>query len=202
MTDKDDRKWSTLVKNNRAGLRSLREDHLDILDSLTSKHGDRNNNCDEKNTPDDNIKERINAVGDSLQLLEVGIADSGLMLSLAEYFDNFEAERGLARLEMQRVKDENDWLRDELENTERRLHEALASLTQLEEEKLQYNFTNEVTFKKLFNSMYKELKVPFNSSTQKVKFKSDCSIFFKDADPGERLGIETCYSIKDTCWTL
>ena len=162
MTDKDDRKWSTLVKNNRAGLRSLREDHLDILDSLTSKHGDRNNNCDEKNTPDDNIKERINAVGDSLQLLEVGIADSGLMLSLAEYFDNFEAERGLARLEMQRVKDENDWLRDELENTERRLHEALASLTQLEEEKLQYNFTNEVKTKQSISILQSKQQVKFD----------------------------------------
>ena len=194
MSDKDDRKWSTLVKNNRAGLRSLREDHLDILDSLTTKHGDKNNNCDEKNGPDDNIKERINAVGDSLQLLEVGIADSGLMLSLAEYFDTFEAERGLARLEMKRVKDENDWLRDELENTERRLHEALASLTQLEEEKLQYNFTNEVKTKQSL-SILQNNELNWTTNVTAV-------FFFIDADPGERLGIETCYSIKDTCWTL
>ena len=144
MADKDDKKLSTLVKNNRAGLRALKEDHLNILDSLTNKHGDRNNNCDEKNTPDDNIKERINAVGDSLQLLEDGIADSGLILSLAQYFETFESERSITKLEMKRVKDENDWLRDELENTERRLHEALSTLAELEEEKHQYNFTNEV----------------------------------------------------------
>ena len=144
MTNKDDKTLSTLVKNNRAGLRALKEDHLNILDSLTSKHGDRNNNCDEKNTPDDNIKERINAVGDSLQLLEDGIADSGLILSLAQYFETFESERSITKLEMKRVKDENDWLRDELESTERRLHEALSTLAELEEEKHQYNFTNEV----------------------------------------------------------
>ena len=144
MTNKDDKKLSTLVKNNRAGLRALREDHLNILDCLSSKHGDKNNNCDKKNTPDENIKERISAVADSLQLLDNGLADTGLLLSLSDYFETFEAERCVTRLEMKRVKDENDWLREELESTERRLHEALSRLTGLEEEKRQVKFTNEV----------------------------------------------------------
>ena len=144
MTNKDDKKLSTLVKNNRAGLRALREDHLNILDCLSSKHGDKNNNCDKKNTPDKNIKERISAVADSLQLLDSGLADTGLLLSLSDYFETFEAERCVTRLEMKRVKDENDWLREELESTERRLHEALSRLTGLEEEKRQVKFTNEV----------------------------------------------------------
>ena len=145
MTNKDDKTLSTLVKNNRAGLRALREDHLDILDCLTSKHhGDRNNNCDKKMTPDEDIKERVSAVASSLQLIDTGLADTELMLSLSHYFESFEAERCVTRLEMKRVKDENDWLRDELESTERRLHEALSRLTDLEEEKRKVNFTNEV----------------------------------------------------------
>ena len=141
---RDVSKISSLVINNRAGLRALKEEHLNILDCLANNHEDSNNNCDKKNTPDENIKERINAVGESLRLLEIGIADSGLMLSLAQYIETFEAERGVTKLEMRRVKDENDWLRDELENTEQRLHQALARLTQLEEEKSQVNFANEV----------------------------------------------------------
>ena len=146
MTNKDDKTLSTLVKNNRAGLRALREDHLDILDCLTSKHhGDRNNNCDKKMTPsDEDIKERVSVVAASMQLIDTGLADTELMLSLSHYFESFEAERCVTRLEMKRVKDENDWLRDELESTERRLHEALSRLTDLEEEKRKVNFTNEV----------------------------------------------------------
>ena len=141
----DNKNISTMVKNNRAGLRALRDDHLDILDNLTSQHEDNNNTSDKKNTPPDgSIKERINAVSESLQLLEVGIAESGVILSLAQHFDTLEAERCITKLEMKRVKDENDWLRDELEDTERRLHDAMSRLTQLEEEKTQWTFTNEV----------------------------------------------------------
>jgi len=138
---KDDNNIKSLVLHNRAGLKSLRDDHVNILDKLTSKHAQNNNS---NGTSDNNIKERINAVSDSLQLLDVGIAESGIMVSLAQHFDTLEAERCIMKLEMKRVKDENDWLRDELEDTERRLHDALSRLTELEDEKTQWEFTNEL----------------------------------------------------------
>jgi len=138
---KDDNNIKSLVLHNRAGLKSLRDDHVNILDKLTSKHVKNNTN---NATSDNNIKERINAVSDSLQLLEVGIAESGIMVSLAQHFDTLETERCITKLEIKRVKDENDWLRDELEDTERRLHDALSRLTELEDEKTQWEFTNEL----------------------------------------------------------
>ena len=55
-----------------------------------------------------------------------------------------EADKIQMKLEMKRVKDENDWLRDELEETEKKLHEALGRITYLEEEKKSNDFLSEV----------------------------------------------------------
>ena len=55
-----------------------------------------------------------------------------------------EADKIQMKLEMKRVKDENDWLRDELEETEKKLHEALGRITHLEEEKKSNDFLSEV----------------------------------------------------------
>ena len=83
----------TLVRNNRAGLKTLRDDHVEILDNITSD-----------NTDNDDIAERISAVTESLQMLEVGVAESGVMLSLAAHFDMIESERSITKMEMRRVK--------------------------------------------------------------------------------------------------
>ena len=88
----------TLVRNNRAGLKTLRDDHLEILDSIR-KPEDANNSSEDKD-----IEDRISAVTESLQLLEVGVAESGIMLSLAAHFDMMESERSLTKMEMRRVK--------------------------------------------------------------------------------------------------
>ena len=84
----------TLVRNNRAGLATLRDDHLGILDNIGAEPG----------PGDRDIEERISAVTESLQLLEVGMAESGVMLSLAAHFDMMESERSLSKMEMRRVK--------------------------------------------------------------------------------------------------
>ena len=87
----------SLVRNNRAGLKTLRDDHLEILDSIRKP--------EEANTSEDrDIEDRISAVTESLQLLEVGVAESGIMLSLAAHFDMMESERSLTKMEMRRVK--------------------------------------------------------------------------------------------------
>ena len=53
---------------------------------------------------DEDIEQRISAVTESLQLLEVGVAESGVMLSLAAHFDMMESEKSLTKMEMRRVK--------------------------------------------------------------------------------------------------
>ena len=88
----------SLVRNNRAGLKTLRDDHLEILDSIRKPEEASNS------SEDRDIEDRISAVTESLQLLEVGVAESGIMLSLAAHFDMMESERSLTKMEMRRVK--------------------------------------------------------------------------------------------------
>ena len=83
------------VRNNRAGLKTLRDDHLEILDNIS-------------NSGDKDIEDRIKAVSESLQMLEVGVAESGIMLSLAAHFDMMESERSITKMEMRRVKVDNE----------------------------------------------------------------------------------------------
>ena len=135
----------SLVKSNRAGLKTLRDDHLDILSEIRNEEENRRNTGETDNAGvERDIEERISAVTESLQMLEVGVAESGVMLSLAAHFDMLESERSIARMEMRRVKDENDWLREELEDTEKRLEEALSRLAGLEEEKKHWQFLEQV----------------------------------------------------------
>ena len=134
----------SLVKNNRAGLKTLRDDHLDILSEIRNEEENRRNSAEADTAGDRDLEERISAVTESLQMLEVGVAESGVMLSLAAHFDMLESERSITRMEMRRVKDENDWLREELEDTEKRLEDALSRLAGLEEEKKHWQFLEQV----------------------------------------------------------
>ena len=94
----------SLVKNNRAGLKTLRDDHLDILSEIRNEEENRRNSAEADTAGDRDLEERISAVTESLQMLEVGVAESGVMLSLAAHFDMLESERSITRMEMRRVK--------------------------------------------------------------------------------------------------
>ena len=100
----DQKNIITRTRECGAGLTSLRDDHLSILANIRNEEEDRRNTGQES---DKCIEERINAVTESLQLLEVGVAESGVMLSLAAYFDTLEADSSIAQLEMERVKVNN-----------------------------------------------------------------------------------------------
>ena len=94
----------SLVQNNQSGLKSLRDDHLEILSNITDQ---------KSNVEDKDIEDRINAVTESLQMLEVGVAESGVMLSLAAHFESIESEKTMTMTEMRRVKvDINLFLHD------------------------------------------------------------------------------------------
>ena len=97
----DQKNIITRTRECGAGLTSLRDDHLSILTNIRNEEENRRNTG---KGSDKGIEERINAVTESLQLLEVRIDESGVMLSLAAHFDTLEADRSMARLEMRRVK--------------------------------------------------------------------------------------------------
>lgn len=126
-----------------AGLAALRDEHILILENIRNTE-DTGGGGGGGNNASPVLEERIAAVTDSLEKLEVGVAESGVLIALAGHFERLEADRTLARLEMRRMQDENEWLREELEDTEKRLEEALSRLAGLEEEKHHWNFMNEL----------------------------------------------------------
>ena len=67
------------------------------------------------------------------------------MLTIINYLDTLETDQAQAGLQLAEIKDENDWLREELEEAERRLEDVLATIAELEVEKEQHSLMEEVS---------------------------------------------------------
>ena len=135
----------------RNGLSALRDDHYNILAGIRDEYeNQRNDNQNNRNSNestnvtnndtdvdssgglqenvDDSLEARVANVTASLEKLEVGIEESSVMLALSEHFTRMETDREGLRLEVGRVNEENEWLREELSDTQKRLIEAEAEL--------------------------------------------------------------------------
>jgi len=123
------------TRDCEAGLASLRDGHENILSHLKVK---------DKHSEETVSKERISEVAETLDRLELGVDESDIITTLAEHFDILESEQSMNKLEIIRVKDENDWLREELEDAEKRLEDVLEQLAGLDEEKKHWLFMEEV----------------------------------------------------------
>lgn len=137
----------------RNGLCALRDDHYNVLNNIrdgyenarnSSHNNNNNNNNNQLNNQQSLLEDRLNHVTKSLEDLEIGIEESSVILSLNEHFERIESDRNVLRLEMSRISDENDWLREELTDTQRKLQEAYAELTELQEEKRKWEFQEEL----------------------------------------------------------
>ena len=135
------------TKTVRNGLSSLRDDHYNILAGIRDEYENQRN--DNRNRPNDDtcsvpdssnissnlqqdvdnsLEARVANVTSSLEKLEIGIEESSVLLALSEHFTRMETDREGLRLEMGRVSEENEWLREELSDTQKRLIEAEAEL--------------------------------------------------------------------------
>ena len=123
------------TRNCEAGLASLRDDHENILSHLKVK---------DRQSHEEIFKERISEVAETLEDLELGVDESDIISTLAEHFDMLESDQSMNKMEVIRIKDENDWLREELEDVEKRLEEVLEKLAGLDEEKKHWLFIEEV----------------------------------------------------------
>ena len=134
------------TKVTKNGLSALRDDHYGILSKIRDEAENKKNDNDNRQENNNHLllQSRIEHVTKSLESLEVGIEEAAVLLNLSEHFDRVEAERSTVRLEMGRVMDENDWLREELADTQRKLQEALLEVTQLQEEKAKWEFEEEL----------------------------------------------------------
>ncbi len=122
----------------RNGLSALKDDHYGIIKNIRSEE-DNDDGVDK-----DLLRMRVENVSRSLERLELGLEESTVILRLHEHFERLEADRSTLRLEMGRVQDENDWLREELANMQAKYSEAALELVGLQEEKKAWQFEEEL----------------------------------------------------------
>ena len=115
------------VSSTTRQLETLTTQHQTILASLVS--------------PD---QERVSQVKRTLDQLDLGVNEGRLMLTIINYLETLESDQAETGLQLVKIKDENDWLREELEEAERRLEEVLATIAGLEVEREQHALIQEV----------------------------------------------------------
>ena len=121
----------------RNGLGALRDDHFGILSRIRNEEKVENKDCDM-------LRLRVENVSRTLERLELGLEESTVILRLHEHFERLEADRSTLRLEMNRVQDENDWLREELAELQNKYADASLELVDLQEEKKKWEFEQEL----------------------------------------------------------
>lgn len=69
---------------------------------------------------------------------------SQVMMALSNHLNAVESEKQKLRAQVRRLCQENQWLRDELANTQQKLQKSEQSVAQLEEEKKHLEFMNQL----------------------------------------------------------
>ena len=68
---------------------------------------------------------KIGGLEQSLKSIDLGIDETCVMLQLENYFENLNNENDKLMLQVQRLTQENNWLRDELSFTEKNLQTSM-----------------------------------------------------------------------------
>nr|XP_019610456.1 PREDICTED: kinesin light chain 3 isoform X1 [Rhinolophus sinicus] len=90
------------------------------------------------------LEEKQQVVSHSLEAIELGLGEAQVLLSLSAHVGALEAEKQRLRAQARRLAQENVWLREELEETQRRLRASEEAVAQLEEEKKHLEFLGQL----------------------------------------------------------
>lgn len=74
----------------------------------------------------------------------VHVSSDQVMMALSNHLNAVESEKQKLRAQVRRLCQENQWLRDELANTQQKLQKSEQSVAQLEEEKKHLEFMNQL----------------------------------------------------------
>ncbi|XP_032341697.1 kinesin light chain 3 isoform X1 [Camelus ferus] len=90
------------------------------------------------------LEEKQQVVSHSLEAIELGLGEAQVLLALSAHVGALEAEKQRLRAQARRLAQENAWLREELEETQRRLRASEEAVAQLEEEKHHLEFLGQL----------------------------------------------------------
>lgn len=77
-------------------------------------------------------------------LLTLPVPPDQVMMALSNHLNAVESEKQKLRAQVRRLCQENQWLRDELANTQQKLQRSEQTVAQLEEEKKHLEFMNQL----------------------------------------------------------
>ncbi|XP_048394331.1 kinesin light chain 1 isoform X2 [Stegostoma tigrinum] len=121
------------------GLEALKNEHNSILHSLLETL-----KCLKKDDEMNLVEEKSNMIRKSLEMLELGLSEAQVMMALSSHLSAVESEKQKLRAQVRRLCQENQWLRDELANTQQKLQKSEQCVAQLEEEKKHLEFMNQL----------------------------------------------------------
>ncbi|XP_024916844.1 kinesin light chain 1b isoform X2 [Cynoglossus semilaevis] len=121
------------------GLEALKNEHNSILHSLLETI-----KCLKKDEEANLVHEKSNLLRKSVEMIELGLGEAQVMMALSNHLNAVESEKQKLRAQVRRLCQENQWLRDELANTQQKLQKSEQSVAQLEEEKKHLEFMNEL----------------------------------------------------------
>ena len=123
------------------GLEQLKNEHNSILHSLLATlNAIRREKDDDVNL----VEEKSNIIKKSLEMIELGLGEAEMMVSLSCHLNNLESDKQRAKALIKRLCQENAWLRDELANTQNKLQLAEQKIVQLEEENKHLEFMKSI----------------------------------------------------------
>uniref|UniRef100_H3B340 Kinesin light chain n=1 Tax=Latimeria chalumnae TaxID=7897 RepID=H3B340_LATCH len=131
------------------GLEALKNENNSILQTLQGGAAapGRREGEGEKEEEDEHkglVEEKSCMVQKSLEMIELGLEEAQVMMALSAHLSTLEAEKQKLRAQVKRLCQENQWLRDELASTQQKLQRSEQMAVQLEEEKKQLEFINQL----------------------------------------------------------
>ncbi|XP_058880893.1 kinesin light chain 1b isoform X2 [Acipenser ruthenus] len=121
------------------GLEALKNEHNSILHSLLETI-----KCLKKDEEANLVHEKSSLLRKSVEMIELGLGEAQVMMALSNHLNAVESEKQKLRAQVRRLCQENQWLRDELANTQQKLQKSEQSVAQLEEEKKHLEFMNQL----------------------------------------------------------
>uniref|UniRef100_A0A3B3V381 Kinesin light chain n=1 Tax=Poecilia latipinna TaxID=48699 RepID=A0A3B3V381_9TELE len=124
-----------IVLNTKAvmqGLETLRGEHAQLLNSLLD--------CAQPPV----AQEKSGLLRKNLEDIELGLGEAQVIIALSNHLSAVESEKQKLRAQVRRLCQENQWLRDELAETQHKLQRSEQCVAQLEEEKKHLEFMNQI----------------------------------------------------------
>ena len=87
---------------------------------------------------------RVEKVRKCVEMLDLSVEEGRLLLAIEEWSDIVEEDQSRTEFALLRLKDDNDMLRERLEQTENQLEDVLSKIAELEVHQQQHAFMIEV----------------------------------------------------------